>query len=104
MLADVAAVNSTKELPVAFAKFAQIGVANPFGVRVGQDPKQSTVNIVQIGQWGTNVASGAVYDLPIDLLHPAKITQRSVGQIRAPRCSHHVNRKAGIAVLRGSAP
>ena len=23
---------------------------------------------VQIGQWGTNVASGAVYDLPIDLL------------------------------------
>jgi tripartite-type tricarboxylate transporter receptor subunit TctC len=24
--------------------------------------------IVQIGQWGTNVASGAVYDLPIDLL------------------------------------
>ncbi len=25
-------------------------------------------HIVQIGQWGTNVASGAVYDLPIDLL------------------------------------
>ncbi len=24
---------------------------------------------VQIGQWGTNVASGAVYDLPIDLLN-----------------------------------
>jgi tripartite-type tricarboxylate transporter receptor subunit TctC len=24
--------------------------------------------IVQIGQWGTNVAGGAVYDLPIDLL------------------------------------
>ncbi len=23
---------------------------------------------IQIGQWGTNVASGAVYDLPIDLL------------------------------------
>ena len=23
---------------------------------------------MQIGQWGTNVASGAVYDLPIDLL------------------------------------
>ena len=24
--------------------------------------------LMQIGQWGTNVASGAVYDLPIDLL------------------------------------
>ena len=24
--------------------------------------------LVQIGQWGTNVAGGAVYDLPIDLL------------------------------------
>ena len=24
--------------------------------------------LVQIGQWGTNVASGAVYSLPIDLL------------------------------------
>src|SRR5690242_5128613 len=49
-LAEVAAVKSIKELPAAFARFAPLGVANPFGVRVGQDPKQSTVNTVLIGQ------------------------------------------------------
>ncbi|HEY2378277.1 MAG TPA: M13 family metallopeptidase [Gemmatimonadaceae bacterium] len=60
-LAEIAAVKSTKELPAAFAKFAQIGIANPFGVRVGQDPKQSTVNIVQIGQSGLGLPDRDYY-------------------------------------------
>ena len=61
ILAEVAALKSTKELPAAFAKFAQIGLANPFGVRVGQDPKQSTVNIVQIGQSGLGLPDRGYY-------------------------------------------
>jgi predicted metalloendopeptidase len=60
-LAEIAAVKSTNELPAAFAKFAQIGIANPFGVRVGQDPKQSSVNIVQIGQSGLGMPDRDYY-------------------------------------------
>ena len=60
-LAEIAAVKSTKELPKAFAQFAQIGLSNPFGVRVGQDPKQSTVNIVQIGQSGLGLPDRDFY-------------------------------------------
>jgi len=60
-LAEIAAVKSTKDLPTAFAKVAQIGLANPFGVRVGQDPKQSTVNIVQIGQSGLGMPDRDYY-------------------------------------------
>jgi putative endopeptidase len=60
-LAQIAAVKSTKDLPAAFAQFAQIGLANPFGVRVGQDPKQSTVNIVQVGQSGLGLPDRDYY-------------------------------------------
>jgi predicted metalloendopeptidase len=60
-LAEIAAVKTTKELPAGFAKFAQIGLANPFGVRVGQDPKQSSVNIVQIGQSGLGMPDRDYY-------------------------------------------
>jgi predicted metalloendopeptidase len=60
-LAEIAAVKSTNELPATFAKFAQIGIANPFGVRVGQDPKQSSVNIVQIGQSGLGMPDRDYY-------------------------------------------
>ena len=35
--------------------------------------------LVQIGQWGTNVASGAVYDLPIDLGGDGGLGLRLVG-------------------------
>src|SRR5438309_5104587 len=60
-LAEIAAVKSTKDLPATFAKLAQIGLANPFGVRVGQDPKQSTVNIVQMGQSGLGLPDRDYY-------------------------------------------
>jgi predicted metalloendopeptidase len=60
-LAQIAAVKSTKDLASAFAQLAQIGIANPFGVRVGQDPKQSTVNIVQIGQSGLGLPDRDYY-------------------------------------------
>jgi len=60
-LGDVAAVKSTKDLPAAFAKFAQIGLANPFGVRVGQDPKLSSVNTVLISQSGLGMPDRDYY-------------------------------------------
>ncbi|HKN65256.1 MAG TPA: M13-type metalloendopeptidase [Gemmatimonadaceae bacterium] len=60
-LAEIAAVKSTKDLPSAFAKFARLGLTSPFGVRVGQDPKQSTVNIVQIGQSGLGLPDRDYY-------------------------------------------
>ena len=60
-LGEIAAVKSTKELPAAFAHLAKIGLANPFGVRVGQDPKQSSVNIVQMGQSGLGMPDRDYY-------------------------------------------
>ena len=60
-LYEIATVESPKALPGAFATFAHIGLANPFGVRVGQDPKQSAVNIVQIGQSGLGMPDRDYY-------------------------------------------
>ncbi|HEX7020514.1 MAG TPA: M13-type metalloendopeptidase [Gemmatimonadaceae bacterium] len=60
-LARLAALRSTSQLPATFAHFAQLGLSNPFGVRVGQDPKQSTVNIVQIGQSGLGMPDRDYY-------------------------------------------
>ncbi|HEY2854356.1 MAG TPA: M13 family metallopeptidase [Gemmatimonadaceae bacterium] len=60
-LAEVAAVKSTKELPAEFAKLGQIGLANPFGVRVGQDPKLSSVNTVLISQSGLGMPDRDYY-------------------------------------------
>jgi putative endopeptidase len=60
-LAEIAALKSTKELPAAFARFGQIGLANPFGVRVGQDPKLSSVNTVLISQSGLGMPDRDYY-------------------------------------------
>jgi putative endopeptidase len=51
-LARIRALKSSAQLPTTFAHFTRLGLQNPFAVSVGQDPKNSSVNIVQIGQSG----------------------------------------------------
>ncbi|MFI5229032.1 MAG: M13 family metallopeptidase [Gemmatimonadales bacterium] len=60
-LAAIAKVTSTKDLPATFAHFARLGIQNPFGVNVGQDPKSSSVNIVQVGQSGLGLPDRDYY-------------------------------------------
>ncbi len=60
-LADIAKLTSTKQLPSAFAHFARLGIQNPFSVNVGQDPKVSSVNIVQVSQSGLGMPDRDYY-------------------------------------------
>jgi len=60
-LADVAKLTSTKQLPATFAHFARLGIQNPFSVNVGQDPKVSSVNIVQVSQSGLGMPDRDYY-------------------------------------------
>ncbi|MGH7618025.1 MAG: hypothetical protein ACREPM_12415, partial [Gemmatimonadaceae bacterium] len=60
-LAAIAKLTSTKELPATFAHFARLGIANPFAVGVGADPKSSAVNIVQVGQSGLGLPDRDYY-------------------------------------------
>jgi putative endopeptidase len=60
-LAAIQHVNSNNDLPAAFAHFARLGVTTPFQVGVGQDPKASSVNIVQIGQSGLGLPDRSYY-------------------------------------------
>src|SRR5687768_5000799 len=60
-LATIAAITSTSQLPAAFAHFARVGVPRPIGVVVGPDQKQSSVNIVAIGQAGLGLPDRDYY-------------------------------------------
>jgi putative endopeptidase len=60
-LATISALKSNAELPNTFAHFARLGLQNPFAVSVGQDPKNSSVNIVQIGQSGLGLPDRDYY-------------------------------------------
>ena len=60
-LARIASISSTSELPAAFAHLARLGVARPLGVGVGSDPKQSSQNVVQIGQSGIGLPDRDYY-------------------------------------------
>jgi predicted metalloendopeptidase len=60
-LSTIAKLTSASQLPATFAHFARIGVQNPFGVNVGQDPKRSTVNIVQVNQSGLGLPDRDYY-------------------------------------------
>jgi len=60
-LSAIAKLTSASQLPATFAHFARIGVQNPFGVNVGQDPKRSTVNIVQVNQSGLGLPDRDYY-------------------------------------------
>ena len=60
-LAHIATLTSTTQLPATFAHFARLGVQQPLAVNVGQDPKRSDVNIVQIGQSGLGMPDRDYY-------------------------------------------
>src|SRR6478672_6215119 len=57
----IAALETSRQLPATFAHFARIGVNTPIGVNVGQDPKRSDVNIVQVGQSGLGLPDRDYY-------------------------------------------
>ncbi len=57
----IAALQTTSQLPATFAHFARLGVNTPIGVGVGQDPKHSDVNIVQISQSGLGMPDRDYY-------------------------------------------
>jgi len=60
-LARIRALKSSAQLPTTFAHFTRLGLQNPFAVTVGQDPKNSSVNIVQIGQSGLGLPDRDYY-------------------------------------------
>ncbi len=60
-LSGIDAVQTPAQLPTIFAHFAKLGVSTPLGVFVGQDPKQSDVNIVQVGQSGLGLPDRDYY-------------------------------------------
>jgi putative endopeptidase len=60
-LARIRALKSSAQLPTTFAYFTRLGLQNPFAVSVGQDPKNSSVNIVQIGQSGLGLPDRDYY-------------------------------------------
>ncbi len=57
----IAALKSSAQLPATFAHFARLGVQGPIGVNVGQDPKASSVNIVQVNQSGLGLPDRDYY-------------------------------------------
>lgn len=60
-LKSIAALTSAAQLPATFAHFARLTIATPIGVGVGQDPKASDVNIVQVGQSGLGLPDRDYY-------------------------------------------
>ena len=61
LLAKVASLRSNSQLPATFAYFARRGIRGPASVRVGADPKRSSVNIVQISQSGLGMPDRDYY-------------------------------------------
>ncbi|MDQ2890515.1 MAG: M13 family metallopeptidase [Gemmatimonadota bacterium] len=60
----VAGLRSNDQLPAAFAYLARLEVQGPFGVGVGQDQKQSNVNIVTVNQSGIGMPDRDYYLAP----------------------------------------
>jgi putative endopeptidase len=60
-LSKIAAIASHKDLPAAFANFTTIGVRTPFSAGVSQDPKNSEVYIVSMGQSGLGMPDRDYY-------------------------------------------
>jgi putative endopeptidase len=57
----IAALKTPAQLPTTFAHFAKLGIQNPIGVGVGQDPKASSVNIVTVNQSGLGMPDRDYY-------------------------------------------
>ena len=60
-LSNIAALGSNPQLATTFAHFAKLGIANPFGVSVRQDPKVSSANIVIVSQSGLGMPDRDYY-------------------------------------------
>jgi predicted metalloendopeptidase len=60
-LARIAAISSTGQLPAAFAHLSSIGIASPMAVSVGPDLKESSRNVVLIGQSGIGLPDRDYY-------------------------------------------
>ena len=60
-LATIAKLQSADQLPATFAHFARIGISNPASMGVGQDPKASSVNVVQVRQSGLGLPDRDYY-------------------------------------------
>jgi putative endopeptidase len=60
-LREIAKLTRAAQLPATFAHFARLGVGNLFGVGVGPDQKQSTVNIVTVNQAGLGMPDRDYY-------------------------------------------
>ena len=61
LLARVATLRSKADIPTTFAWFARRGIGGPVSVRVGADPKHSSVNIVQMSQSGLGMPDRDYY-------------------------------------------
>ncbi|MEO7455686.1 MAG: M13 family metallopeptidase, partial [Gemmatimonadaceae bacterium] len=60
-LSAIKELKSNAQLPATFAHFARLGIGGPVGVGVGQDPKASSVNIVQVNQAGLGMPDRDYY-------------------------------------------
>jgi len=60
-LATIGKLTSAAQLPATFAHFATIGISNPAAAGVGQDPKASSINIVQVRQSGLGLPDRDYY-------------------------------------------
>ena len=60
-LKAIARLTSPAQLSTTFAHFARRGIPGPIGVGVGQDPKASSVNIVQVNQAGLGMPDRDYY-------------------------------------------
>ncbi len=61
LLAKVATLRNKSDIPTTFAWFARRGIGGPVSVRVGADPKHSSVNIVQMSQSGLGMPDRDYY-------------------------------------------
>ena len=57
----ISALKTQAQLPGTFAHFAKLGIQSPISVGVGQDPKASSVNIVQVNQSGLGLPDRDYY-------------------------------------------
>jgi putative endopeptidase len=60
-LREIASLKSASQLPQTFARLAPLGIQSPVGIFVGQDPKHSSVNVVQLNQSGLGMPDRDYY-------------------------------------------
>jgi putative endopeptidase len=97
-LRTISALKSNAQLATTFARLAKVGVGSPIAVGVGQDPKASSVNIVQVGQSGLGLPDRDYYlksicRLPHEDVHAGEATRSVRGRRADPRARDHACRQ-----------